>query len=43
MITKLNMITLGMIALLFAILAVHTASAGNAVWPEPVILPFINS
>jgi len=43
MFTKLNIINLGLIALLGAILAVHTASAGSAVWPEPVVLPFINS
>jgi len=41
--TKLNLINLGLIALLLAILAVHTAGAGTAVWPEPVVLPFINS
>lgn len=43
MLTKLNIINLGLIALLLAILAVHTANAGTEVWPEPVVLPFINS
>jgi hypothetical protein len=41
--TKLNLINLGLIALLLAIMAVHTAGAGTAVWPEPVVLPFISS
>ncbi|MFP7672459.1 hypothetical protein ACG74X_03765 [Marivita sp. S0852] len=42
MITKLNIINLGLIAFLIGIMAVHTAGAGTATWPEPVILPFIN-
>lgn len=41
--TKLNLINLGLIALLLAMLAAHAAGAGPAVWPEPVVLPFISS
>ncbi|WP_281496133.1 hypothetical protein [Marivita sp. S6314] len=43
MLTKLNIINLGLIALLAGILAVHTAGADTSAWPEPVILPFISS
>ena len=41
MLTKLNLINLGLIALLIALLALHTANADMAAWPEPVILPFL--
>lgn len=43
MLTKLNIINLALIALLLAMLAVHTAGAGPAQWPEPLHLPFIDS
>lgn len=39
--TKLNFINLGLIALLGIIMVVHTAGAGTATWPEPVVLPFL--
>ena len=43
MLTKLNIINLGLIALLAAMLVVHTAGAGPAQWPDRVDLPFIDS
>jgi hypothetical protein len=43
MLTKLNILNLGLIALLLAMLVVHTAGAGTAQWPDRVDLPFIDS
>lgn len=43
MLTKLNIINLGLIAILFASLVVHTAGADTAVSPAKIELPFTSS
>jgi hypothetical protein len=43
MLTKLNIINLGLIAILFASLVVHTAGADTAMSPAKIELPFTSS
>lgn len=43
MLTKLNIINLGLIAILFASLVVHTAGADTTIAPAKIVLPFSGS